>query len=73
MKTDMSKMNEKIEKLKDFNCLLLHGIAENEGENTDDLVLKTVNEKRALSYLAQIQIGLIVLIGKKSQIGREEQ
>ena len=69
----MSKMNEKIEKLKDFNCLLLHGIAENEGENTDDLVLKTVNEKGALSYLAQIQIGLIVLIGKKSQIGREEQ
>ena len=69
----MSKMNEKIGKLKEFNCLLLHGIAENEGENTDDLVLKTVNEKGALSYLAQIQIGLIVLIGKKSQIGREKQ
>ena len=41
----MSKMNEKIEKLEDFSCLLLHGIAENEGENADDLVLKTVNEK----------------------------
>ena len=26
-------------------CLLLHGIAEGERENTDDLVLETLNEK----------------------------
>ena len=46
-------MNEKIEKLEEIvdmqqlhpNCLLLHGIMENEDEHTDDLVLKTVNEK----------------------------
>ena len=27
------------------NCLLVHGIAETNDENTDDLVLKTINEK----------------------------
>ena len=51
MKTDKSVMNEKIEKLEQIvdrqeqysrrNCLLLHGIAKNEGENADDSVLQT--------------------------------
>ena len=27
------------------NCLLVHGIAETNDENTDDLALKTINEK----------------------------
>ena len=27
------------------NCLLVHGIVETNDENTDDLVLKTINEK----------------------------
>ena len=49
MKTDMQVMNEKVEKLEEIvarqeqylrrNCLLLHGIADIKGENTDDLVL----------------------------------
>ena len=48
MKSDMVNMNEKIEKLERIvdrqeqyarrNCLLLHGIAEDERENTDELV-----------------------------------
>ena len=55
MKSDMVNMDEKIEKLERIvdrqeqysrrNCLLLHRIAEGESENTDDLVLETLNEK----------------------------
>ena len=55
MKSDMVNMNEKIEKLERIvdrqeqfslrNCLLLHSIDESERENTDDLVLETLNEK----------------------------
>ena len=55
MNIDTSIMNEKTEKLEEIvdkqkqhsrrNCLLLHGIAENECQNIGDLVLKRVNEK----------------------------
>ena len=55
MKTEMSVMNKKIEKLEQIvarqeqysrrNCLFLHDIAENKDENTDNLILKTVDEK----------------------------
>ena len=55
MKTDMSTMNEKIEKLEEIvdwqgqylrqNRLLLHSTAENKGQNTNDFALKIVNEK----------------------------
>ena len=53
MKSDMVNLNEKIEKLERIvdrqeqysrrNCLLLHGIAEDELENTDELILETSN------------------------------
>ena len=55
MKSDMISMNKKIEKLERIidrqvqysrhNCVLLHGILEGQRENTDDLVLETLNEK----------------------------
>ena len=55
MKSDMVDMNEKIEKLERIvgtqkqysrrNYLLLHGITEGEREDTNDLVLETLNEK----------------------------
>ena len=55
MKSDKVNMNEKTEKLERINSrqeqysrcngLLLHSIAEGELENTDDLVLETLNEK----------------------------
>ena len=55
MKSDMVNMNEKIEKLErtvdrqeQYSrciCLLLHGIAEGERENTEELVLETLNGK----------------------------
>ena len=55
MKTEMSVMNKKIEKLEQIvarqeqysrrNCLFLHDIVENKDENTDNLILKTVDEK----------------------------
>ena len=55
MKSDMVNMNEKIEKLEWMvdrqeqysrrNCILLHGIAEGERENPDNLVLETLNRK----------------------------
>ena len=50
-----SKMAQRIDKLVNLvdrqeqylrrNCLLVHGIVETNDENTDDLVLKTINEK----------------------------
>ena len=50
-----SEMAQRIDKLENLvgqqeqysrsNCLLVHGIAEANDENTDDLVLKTINEK----------------------------
>ena len=55
MKSDMVNLNEKIEKLERIvdrqeqysrrDCLLLHGIAERERENIDELILETLNEK----------------------------
>ena len=33
------------------NCLLVHGIAETNKENTDTLVLKTINEKPEKKFL----------------------
>ena len=55
IKRDMISMNQKIDKLERtldrqdhhlrHNCLLLHSIAESERENTDDLVLETLNKK----------------------------
>ena len=55
MKSDMVNMNKKIEKMERLvdrqehysrrNCLLLRGITEDERENTDELVLETLNEK----------------------------
>ena len=55
VKNDVFNMNEKIEKQEKIvdkqeqylrrNCLLLHGIAEGERENTDALVFKALNEK----------------------------
>ena len=60
MKSDMVNMNEKIEKLEGIvdrqeqysrrNCLLLHGVAEGERENTDELVLETLNEKMHINF-----------------------
>ena len=50
-----SEMAQRIDKLVNLvdqqeqylrrNCLLVHGIVETNDENTDDLVLKTINEK----------------------------
>ena len=55
MKSDMVNMNEKIEKLERIvdrkeqyscsSCFVLYGIVEGEGENTDEPVLETLNEK----------------------------
>ena len=55
MKSDIVNMNEKIEKLDRIvdkqeqysrrNHFLLHGLAERKRENTDNLVLETLNEK----------------------------
>ena len=61
MKSDMFNMNEKIEKLERIvdrqeqysrhNCLLLHGIAESERENTDNLVLETSDKKMHIDLI----------------------
>ena len=74
MKTEMSVMNEKIEKLEQIvarqeqysrrNCLFLHDIAENKDENTDNLILKTADEKINIE-LSSSDLELIVLVEKK--------
>ena len=61
MKSDMVNLNEKIEKLERIvdrqeqysrrDCLLLHGIAERERENIDELVLETLNEKMRIDFI----------------------
>ena len=55
VKKKTSEMAHRIDKLEHLvdrqeqysqrNCLLVHGIAETNDENTDDLVLKTINAK----------------------------
>ena len=47
------------------NCLLLCSIAENEGQNTDELVLKIVNEKMNIG-LSRSNLERTHRIGKKS-------
>ena len=46
------------------NCLLVHGIAETNDENTDDLVLKTMNEKLDVD-VTEIGIDRSYRIGRK--------
>ena len=46
------------------NCLLVHGIAEANDENTDDLVLKTINEKLDVD-IAENEIDRPHRIGRK--------
>ena len=36
---------DELEQYSRRNCLLLHGVQENENENTDDIVLKTMSEE----------------------------
>ena len=43
-KSLMSDVDE-LEQYSHRNCLLLHGVQENENENTDDIVLKTMSEE----------------------------
>ena len=48
MKENIENFGEKADKQKQYSlhdCLLLHSVVENEGENIDDLVLNIVNEK----------------------------
>ena len=46
------------------NCLLVHGIADINDENTDDLVLKTINEKLDID-ITENEIDRSHRIGKK--------
>ena len=70
-----SEMTQRIDKLDNLvdrqeqysrcNCLLVHGIAETNDENTDDLVLKTINEKLDVD-IAEKEID------RSRRIGREK-
>ena len=67
-------MAQKIDKLENLvdreeqysrrNCLLVHGIAETNDENTDDLVLTTINEKLDVD-IAENEIDRSHRIGRK--------
>ena len=74
MSKKTSEMAQKIDKLENLvdqqeqysrrNCLLVHGIAETNDENTDDLVLKTINEKLDVD-IAEKEIDRSRRIGRK--------
>ena len=67
-------MAQRIDKLAHFvdrqeqysrrNCLLVHGTAETNDENTDDLVLKTINEKLD-AEITENEIDMSHRIGRK--------
>ena len=58
LKTENKRLQERLDNLSDVvgdheqrnrnNCLLLHGVEEMDGENTDDMVLKIINERLEL-------------------------
>ena len=83
MKSDMISMNKKIEKLERIidrqvqysrhNCLLLHGILEGQRENTDDLVLETLNEKMHVDLTFSDLDKVTVLVRRKLLVIKQEQ
>ena len=71
-------MNGKIEKLEQIvdmqqlhpKCLLLHSIVKNEDEHTDDLVLKTVNEKMNIEPSSS-DLHRTYCVGRKKESNRK--
>ena len=63
LKSENKRLQERLDKLSNAiddqeqrnrnNCLLLHGVEELDGENTDDVVLKIINEKLELPIVLQ--------------------
>ena len=83
MKSDMINMNERIEKPERIldrqeqyphrNCLSLCSIAESECENTDDLVLETLNEKLHVDLtLSDLDRSTLSDLGRSHGIGQKK-
>ena len=60
LKTENKRLQERLDNLSDVvddheqrNCLLLHGVEEMDGENTDDMVLKIINERLELPMVLE--------------------
>ena len=80
MKRDMVNMNEKIEKLERIVdrkeqyprciCLLMHGM-QGERENTEDLVLETLNEKMCID-LTPSDLDRTHRIGQKKPLSKNQ-
>ena len=80
MKRDMVNMNEKIEKLERIVdrkeqyprciCLLMHGM-QGERENTEDLVLETLNEKMCID-LTPSDLDRTHRIGQKKALSKNQ-
>ena len=77
-----SEMAQRIDKLENLvdqqeqysrrNCLLVHGIAETNDKNTDDLAVKTINERLASILQKARLIGLTELEGKRMDRDRDQ-
>ena len=63
LKTENKRLQERLDNLSDVvddheqrnrnNCLLLQGVEEMDGENTDDMVLKIINERLELPMVLE--------------------
>ena len=59
-----SKLGDSVDELEQYsrrNCLLLHGVQELEGENTNDVIMKTVKEEMDIDIREEVWIEHIVL------------
>ena len=72
LRIQINEQNHTLDKHEQYsrrNCLLLHGVAENNNESTDDVVMKTIREKMG-EEIRDIDIDRTHRIGKAKSDGK---
>ena len=72
LRIQINEQNHTLDKHEQYsrrNCLLLHGVAENNNESTDDVVMKTIREKMG-EEIRDIDIDRTHKIGKAKSDGK---